>query len=119
MTFWAFSSAFCRRDEPHALGLLAQHGGDRQAEPVGLDDALTKFLTSGSVTRSPIAAKASPRDLPIWISESTRANSPAIGPSIVRATWSQRGVEALTRLDADGQHVERVGQALCSCSCRL
>ena len=49
--------------------------------------ALTKVLTSGAVVRSPRAAKASARDLPIWISESTRANSPPIGPVTVLATW--------------------------------
>ena len=48
--------------------------------------ALTKFLTSGVETRSPRAAKASPRDLPICISEMTRANSPPIGPVTVLAT---------------------------------
>ena len=74
--------------------------------------ALTKVFTSGAVVRSPSEAKASPRDLPIWISERTRANSPPIGPVDGAGDLEDRGVEALTGLDADGEHVERVGQAL-------
>ena len=49
--------------------------------------AVVKFLTSGRAMRSPMAEKASPRVLPSWISEITRANSPAIGPSTLRDTW--------------------------------
>ncbi len=64
------------------------------------------------MVRSPRDAKASPRDLPIWISDSTRANSPPIGPVTVARHLEDGRVESLTGLDTDGEHVERVGEPL-------
>ena len=60
--------------------------------------------------RSASARSASERPWPICISRSTRANSSASGPSVLRATCCTRGVEAEAGLDADRQQVDRVRQ---------
>ena len=51
--------------------------------------ALTNDLRSATLVRSESARSASARPLPICISRSTRANSSASGPSVLRATcWT-------------------------------
>src|SRR2546429_5719876 len=109
-TFWACSSARCRRR------IRISFACSRSTCPTGTprSDACTtdeaKPRSSGIEVRLAIARSASERDLPMRISWSTRAASPAIGPPAVAGDLGQRPVEALSGLDADGQGVQDVGQ---------
>ena len=86
-TFWACSSARWRR-----LTRISE-ACTRSTWPIGMPKASactiaeTKPRISGSDVRSPRARSASERPSPICISWSTRANSSASGPSVLRATW--------------------------------
>ena len=55
---------------------------------------------------------------PICISCSTRANSSASGPSVLRATWDSAASKPEAGLDRDGQQVEGVRQVGCIFSVR-
>lgn len=110
VTFCACSSAFCRRvtriAEVCSRNTLAMGMPSRSAWTM----AEMKFFTSGRTTRSPIEEKACARVLPSWISESTRANSPEIGPSnpvvvpvvYTLAVWA---MVALAFIDLDVQRL--------------
>ena len=109
--FWAASSAFWRRLTRISLDCT------RSTWPTGMPNASActiaeqKLRRSGRLLRSPSARRALERPRPICISCSTRANSLASGPSVLRATWDERGVEAEARLDRDRQQVEGVRAA--------
>ena len=95
------ASGWPARAAPPAIGRPSRSACTRRC---------TKFFTSGTLVRSPREANASPRDLPIWISESTRANSPAIGARDGAGHLHERRVETLPGLDTDREHVEGVGE---------
>ena len=88
-TCWAFSSARWRR--------LTRISDDctRSTWAIGMPNesactmALTKLRRSARLVRSASARSASERPWPICISCSTRENSSASGPSVLRATcWT-------------------------------
>ena len=84
--FCAFSSASCRRAERISFDCSRRTLATGRPRRSAWTRALTKVLIAGTLVRSPRDPKAAALDLPIWISEMTRANSPATGPSTERAT---------------------------------
>ena len=72
--------------------------------------ALTKVRTSATLVRSASARSAADRPCPICISRSTRENSSASGPSVLRATCWTAASKPEAGLDADGEQVDRVRQ---------
>ena len=72
--------------------------------------AVTKLFTSSTSVRSASPRRASARPWPICISRSTRENSSASGPSVLRATCWTAASNAEPGLHADGHQVDRVRQ---------
>ena len=97
--------------EPHLLGLLAQDVGDRQAQPVGLDDGADE----GPDLRGRRALAHALERLAAGVADldlRQHAGELAGDRPLDRAgDLQQRAVEALAGLHADGEHVERVGEA--------
>ncbi len=112
-TCWALRLGVLTAFDAHLGRLHAEHLSDGDAEGIGLHHRSDERLQVVDVGRAPRdLAHPSLRPIPSCISRSTRANSSASGPSVLRATCWSAASNPRPCLDADGEQVDRIGQGL-------